>query len=189
MTIGLLSMTDTRSGTVSVVERTRAGGRRRRDRGRAFSRAHRGLRARRRSAAVCRAERRSCVAWTCMAAPSLRRPATAHASSAAATTARWSRRTWDQVASLPPMRSTAGSIMWRSGRTARWRGRPARRRTPKARPCASSKRLRRSADSPFCRRAFASLSPITTAPRSGSRMRRKARRNSSNGRARISALP
>ena len=87
----------------------------------------------------------------------------------------------------PATPSIAGSTTSRSDPTARWPGRPVRRRSCRARSYANSKRPRRSAASPSCPRVSAWRSRTTTAPRCGFRMRRGQRRKISNGRARISA--
>ena len=81
-----------------------------------------------------------------------------------------------------------GAVAWSAGKTAfvlphpnlpRSRGREEGR--------ARSTRPRLSADSPFCRRAFGSPSPIIMAPPCGSPTPPERPRKSSNGRARISA--
>ena len=101
---------------------------RRLSRRRAFLQAHPGVRAGRGGAAVRRRRGRS--ASRCMAAAFSPAPATANASSPAATTAGWSRPRADGDArtNSPPTTSGAGSTRSRSGPTARSPGRPARPR-------------------------------------------------------------
>ena len=161
--------TRTDTNTVSVVERTRAGSRRRRGHGRAFSRPHRRVRARRGSDAVRRAGRRAA------ARRGSRRRDPGHgrrrhsASSPAAMTARWWRPTPRARPSI--IATDAEASLDRScrarARAARSPGRPARRRSRRARSCANSRRLRPSAAWPSCRKASALRSPITTARRCG----------------------
>ena len=88
-----------------------------------------------------------------------------------------SRATRSIAGSITSRSAPDGAVAWSAGKSA----------FVQARSCANSRRPRPSAASPFCRRAFGSPSRTTTAPRSGFRMRRRPRRKSSNGRARISA--
>ena len=179
-----------RSDTVSVVERTRAGRGGRPIVARAFSWPHRrcSCSARKRCCSPSRKASRGASAVhggaiLATAADGERIVSGGDDGKVVATDAKVSRDARDR-----PQASLDRSRRARAGRRGRLVGRQDRFRA-RQRSCANSKRHRRSADLPSCPRAFGSRSRITTARRSGFPTRRRPRRKSSNGKARISASP